>query len=159
EFMEIVQGHWNTWADDALVVDRASGRFADPEKVRRISYQGEHFASRGPLTVPRTPQGHPVVIQAGQSGRGRKFAARWGEVVFTSNPVREDAARAYRDMKADTAQLGRDPDQLKIAALCHPVVGKTKAEAEDKRAFLDTLPLEVDSLMLLSENNNFDFGS
>jgi FMN-dependent oxidoreductase (nitrilotriacetate monooxygenase family) len=159
EFMEIVHGHWDTWADDALVLDRATGRFADPDKVKRIAYKGEHFASRGPFTVPRTPQGQPVVIQAGQSTRGRKFASRWGEIVFTSNPSREEAARIYREMKEDTARLGRDPDQVTIATLCHPVVGKTKAEAEDKRAFLENLPLEVDSLMLLSENNNFDFGS
>ncbi|MGD9802673.1 MAG: LLM class flavin-dependent oxidoreductase [Hyphomicrobiaceae bacterium] len=159
EFMEVVHGHWNTWSDDALIVDRVSGRFADPEKVQRIAYEGEHYTSRGPFTVPRAPQGHPVVIQAGQSTRGRKFASRWGEVVFTSNPTREEAAKAYADMKAETARLGRNPDHLKIATLCHPVVGKTRAEAEDKRAFLESLPLEVDSLMLLSENNNFDFGA
>jgi FMN-dependent oxidoreductase (nitrilotriacetate monooxygenase family) len=159
EFMEVVHGHWDTWDDDALVLDRTTGRFADPGKVRRIAYQGEYFASRGPFTVPRTPQGHPVVIQAGQSSRGQRFASRWGEVVFTSNPMREDAARAYAALKAEAAGLGRNPDHMKIATLCHPVVGKTRAEAEDKRAFLDTLPLEVDSLMLLSENNNFDFGA
>ena len=159
EFMEIVHGHWDTWADDALIVDRSTGRFADPAKVKRIDYKGEVFSSRGPFTVPRTPQGHPVVIQAGQSGRGRRFASRWGEVVFTSNPNREDAAKAYAEMKADMARLGRDPEHMKIASLCHPVVGETKAEAEDKLALIEKLPLEVDSLMLLSENNNFDFGA
>ncbi|MFV0294918.1 MAG: NtaA/DmoA family FMN-dependent monooxygenase [Hyphomicrobiaceae bacterium] len=159
EFMEIVHGHWNTWADDALIVDQKSRRFADASKVERIAYKGEYFASRGPFTVPRTPQGNPVVIQAGQSTRGRQFAARWGEVIFTSNPNREDAAKAYAAMKADAAARGRNPDHMKTAHLCHPVVGETRAEAEDKRAFLDTLPMEVDSLMLLSENTNFDFGS
>ena len=159
EFMEIVHGHWDTWADDAMILDRETNRFADPAKVKRVDYKGEHYSSRGPFTVPRTPQGHPVVIQAGQSGRGRKFASRWGEVVFTSNPNREDAAKAYAEMKADMASHGRDPDHMKIATLCHPIVGKTRAEAEDKRAFIETLPLEVDSLMLLSENNNFDFGA
>jgi FMN-dependent oxidoreductase (nitrilotriacetate monooxygenase family) len=159
EFMEIVHGHWDSWADDALIVDRKTKRFADGSKVHRIDYKGQHFSSRGPFTVPRTPQGHPVVIQAGQSSRGRQFASRWGEVVFTSNPNREDAAKAYADMKAAAAAMGRNPDLIKTAHLCHPVVAETRAEAEDKRAFLDTLPLEVDSLMLLSENNNFDFGS
>jgi alkanesulfonate monooxygenase SsuD/methylene tetrahydromethanopterin reductase-like flavin-dependent oxidoreductase (luciferase family) len=76
EFMQVVHGHWDTWADDALIVDKATGRFADPEKVRRLGHKGQHFGSRGPFTVPRSPQGHPVVIQAGQSGRGRHFAAR-----------------------------------------------------------------------------------
>ena len=72
EFLEVVHGHWDTWADDALIVDKATGRFADPGKVRRIDHKGEHFKSRGPFTVPRSPQGHPVVIQAGQSGRGHR---------------------------------------------------------------------------------------
>ena len=159
EFMEVVHGHWDTWSDDALIVDRASRRFADPTQVRRIDYKGEHFSSRGPFTVPRSAQGHPVVIQAGQSGRGKKFASQWGEVVFTSNPVREEAAKAYAEMKADAAKLGRNPEHMKIASLCHPVVAATRAEAEDKFALIESLPLEVDSLMLLSENNNFDFGA
>ncbi|MCB1739123.1 MAG: NtaA/DmoA family FMN-dependent monooxygenase, partial [Gammaproteobacteria bacterium] len=122
EFMKVVLGHWDTWGDDALIVDRDSGRFADPDKVRRLDHSGEHYASRGPFTVPRTAQGHPVIIQAGQSGRGRQFAAQWGEIVFASNTVREDAARAYAEIKSNAAQLGRDPDSLKIATLCHPVV-------------------------------------
>ncbi len=159
EFMQVVKGHWDTWADDALILDRTTGRFADPDKVRRIDHKGTHFSSRGPFTVPRSPQGHPVVIQAGQSGRGRQFAAQWGELVFTSNPNIEPARKAYADMKAACAALGRNPDHMKIATLCHPVVAPTRAEAEDKFAFIETLPLEVDSLMLLSEATNFDFGS
>ncbi|MEZ5850656.1 MAG: LLM class flavin-dependent oxidoreductase [Hyphomicrobiaceae bacterium] len=159
EFMQVVKGHWDTWADDALLLDRATGRFADPDKVRRIDHQGTHFNSRGPFTVPRSPQGHPVVIQAGQSGRGRQFAAQWGELVFTSNPNIEPARKAYAEMKAACAAQGRNPDHMKIATLCHPVVAPTRAEAEDKFAFIETLPLEVDSLMLLSEATNFDFGA
>jgi FMN-dependent oxidoreductase (nitrilotriacetate monooxygenase family) len=129
EFMEIVHGHWDTWADDALIVDRSTGRFADPDKVRRIDYEGEYFKSRGPFTVPRSQQGHPVVIQAGQSGRGRKFAARWGELIFTSNPTIEPAAAAYADMKADAARNGRNPDHMKICTLCHPIVAETPRRA------------------------------
>jgi FMN-dependent oxidoreductase (nitrilotriacetate monooxygenase family) len=159
EFLEVVTGHWDSWADDALIVDRATGRFADPEKVRRIDHVGSHFRSRGPFTVPRSPQGHPVVIQAGQSGRGRAFAARWGELIFTSNPHIEPSRANYKELKADCARNGRNPEHMKIAALCHPVVAPTRAEAEDKFAFIETLPLEVDSLMLLSEALNYDFGS
>ena len=159
EFMEVVHGHWDTWADDALIVDKATGRFADPAKVRRIGHRGRHFKSRGPFTVPRSPQGHPVVIQAGQSGRGRRFAARWGELIFTSNPDLASSRKNYAELKADAASLGRNPEHMKIAVLCHPVVAATRAEAEDKFALIEKLPLEVDSLMLLSENTNFDFGS
>ena len=79
EFMEIVLGHWNSWDDDAVLYDKVNQRFADPSKVRRLDYEGEHYRSRGPFTVPRSRQGHPVVIPAGQSERGRAFAARWGE--------------------------------------------------------------------------------
>lgn len=159
EFLEVVTGHWNTWTDDALIVDKSTGQFADPDKVQRLDHVGKHFRSRGPFTVPRTPQGHPVVIQAGQSGRGRAFAARWGELIFTSNP-HIDAARAnYRSLKEDCANNGRNPDHMKLAALCHPIVAETRAEAEDKFAFIETLPVEADSLMLLSEALNFDFGS
>jgi len=159
EFMHVVHGHWDTWADDALIIDKSNGRFADPEKVRRLDHHGRHFRSRGPFTVPRSPQGHPVIIQAGQSGRGRRFAARWGELIFVSNPNLEPAKVAYAELKADAASHGRDPDHMKIATLCHPVVGATKTEAEDKFALIERLPLEVDSLMLLSEATNFDFGA
>jgi FMN-dependent oxidoreductase (nitrilotriacetate monooxygenase family) len=159
EFMEVVHGHWDTWADDALIVDKASGRFADPAKVVRLDHRGEHFASRGPFTVPRSTQGHPVVIQAGQSGRGRRFAARWGELIFASYANKEVGRATYAEIKEEAARLGRDPDGVRIAQLCHPVVGETRAEAEDKRALIDMLPLEVDSLMLLSELLNFDFGA
>ncbi len=159
EFLEVVTGHWDTWADDALIVDKQTGRFADPSKVRRLNHAGPFFKSPGPFTVPRSAQGHPVLIQAGQSGRGKRFAARWGELIFTYNPGLEASKKNYADLRAACASQGRDPDSMKIGALVHPVVAATKAEAEDKRALLDKLPLEVDSLMLLSEALNFDFGS
>src|SRR5919201_3679322 len=89
EFMEVVLGHWKSWDDDALIVDKSSGRFADASKVRRLDYEGEFFRSRGPFTVPRSAQGHPVIIQAGQSGRGQRFAGRWGEVIFATAPTVE----------------------------------------------------------------------
>lgn len=159
EFLEVVLGHWDTWADDALIVDKATGRFADPAKVRRVDYQGKYYASRGPFTVPRSAQGHPVLIQAGQSGRGKRFAAEWGEMIFTYTPTVEVGKKEYAALKAQCAATGRDPNGMLIGALVHPVVAATKMEAEDKRAALDKLPLEVDSLMLLSEALNFDFGS
>jgi FMN-dependent oxidoreductase (nitrilotriacetate monooxygenase family) len=159
EFMEIVHGHWDTWADDALILDKRSGRFADPAKVKRLDYKGAVHSSRGPFTVPRTPQGHPVVIQAGQSGRGRRFAAEWGELIFTHYPTVAEGRRMYAELKADCANAGRDPEQMKICHLVYCVVAPTRGEAEDKRAAFDKLPLEVDALMLLSEALNFDFGA
>src|SRR6202789_2312405 len=82
EFMEVVLGHWDSWEEDAILFDRENGIFADPAKVHRLDHKGKFFTSRGPFTVPRSPQGRPIVIQAGQSGRGKAFATRWGELMF-----------------------------------------------------------------------------
>jgi FMN-dependent oxidoreductase (nitrilotriacetate monooxygenase family) len=157
EFMEVVLGHWDAWEDDAIVQDQASGLFAHPEKVHRLDYQGRYFRSRGPFTVPRSAQGHPVIIQAGQSGRGRRFGARWGEVIFVVYPGIETGKREYADFKADIAGCGRDPDEVLVTQLVNTVSAASKAEAEDKWAVIDKLPLEIDALSLLSEALNFDF--
>lgn len=159
EFLEVVLGHWDTWADDALVMNKQTGFFAHPDKVRRIEHEGRYFKSRGPFTVPRSAQGRPVLIQAGQSGRGQRFASEWGELIFSYNIGVEAGAKGYAAMKAACAATGRDPDSMKIATLVYPVVAETRAEAEDKRALLETLPKEIDSLLLLTEAMNFDFGS
>ena len=134
EFMEVVLGHWNTWEDDAIVQDKASGLFGRPEKVHRLDHQGRFFRSRGPFTVPRSSQGHPVIIQAGASGRGKRFGAEWGEVIFVIYPTLELGQRDYADFKAEVARCGRDPEHVKITHLVSPVTAATKAEAEDKWA-------------------------
>jgi FMN-dependent oxidoreductase (nitrilotriacetate monooxygenase family) len=159
EFMEVVLGHWDSWDDDALVVDKVTGRFADPARVRRLDHVGQFYRSRGPFTVPRTPQGHPVVIQAGQSGRGRRFAGRWGEVIFAAAPNVELGKRGYAALRAEAALAGRDPDTMRICNLVLPVCAETKMAAEDKMALVERLPLEIDQLSLLSEALNFDFAS
>ena len=157
EFMEIVLGHWDSWDDDAVACDKERKIFAHPDKVRRIDYKGQYLASRGPFTVPRSPQGHPVIMQAGMSGRGQRFAARWGELLFVVHHSLEAARAAYVKGKAAVADNGRDPDSQKICSLFYPVVAATKAEAEDRKALYDTLPNEVDQLSLLSEALNYDF--
>ena len=159
EFLEVVLGHWDTWEEDAFILDKAGDRFADPEKVHRLDHQGQYFKSRGPFTVPRSPQGHPVLIQAGQSGRGQRFAADWGEMIFVVHPNLEHGKDGYAKLKAMAAERGRDPDGMRICHLCSPVVAETRAEAEDMAARIAALPTEADSLMLLSEALNFDFGS
>jgi FMN-dependent oxidoreductase (nitrilotriacetate monooxygenase family) len=157
EFMEVVMGHWDTWEDGSIVADRESGLFAHPDKVRRLDYEGEFFRSRGPFTVPRSAQGHPVIIQAGQSARGTSFAARWAECVFVNYHGIEQARRDYATLKGKVAEAGRDPEHVRICAGVYPVVAETRAEAEDKVALIDRLPKEIDSLSLLSEVLNFDF--
>jgi FMN-dependent oxidoreductase (nitrilotriacetate monooxygenase family) len=157
EFMEIVLGHWDSWDDDAVAADKQNNVYAHPSKVRRLDYRGKYLASRGPFTVPRSPQGHPVVMQAGMSGRGRLFAARWGELLFVVHHSLESAKAAYDKARADLVAVGRDPDSQKICTLFYPVTAATRAEAEDKKAAYDKLPNAIDQLSLLSEALNYDF--
>jgi FMN-dependent oxidoreductase (nitrilotriacetate monooxygenase family) len=160
EFMEVVMGHWTSWDDDAIVQDKKTGLFAHGDKVRRIDHRGKYFQSRGPFTVPRSKQGHPVVIQAGQSGRGKKFAARWGELLFVGSPPTLDIGRAnYKGMKESIAAEGRNPDHVVIAPSAYIVCAETKMEAEDKLALTEKLTTDIDALSLLSEAMNFDFAS
>ncbi|MDQ2803972.1 MAG: LLM class flavin-dependent oxidoreductase [Pseudomonadota bacterium] len=159
EFMQVVLGHWGTWENDSLVVDKATGLFAHPDKVHRLDYQGHFFRSRGPFTVPRSAQGQPVIIQAGQSGRGKTFAARWAELVFVANHELDRAKQDYAAFKDAVADAGRDPEQVKVTMAVYPVVAETRAEAEDKLARIDELPRDIDRLSLLSEVLNFDFAT
>lgn len=159
EFMEVVLGHWDSWADDALIVDKAAGRFADSDKVTRLQHEGEWFRSRGPFTVPRTPQGRPVLIQAGQSGRGQQFAARWGELVFAIYPTLEIGQGIYRGLKDLVAKAGRDPKTVRLAPAVYLIPGETRAIAEAKRELIEAQAKTIDSLALLSEALNFDFAS
>src|ERR1043166_3469759 len=159
EFMEVVLGHWDSWQDGSLIIDKKSGRFADPAKVKRLDHKGKFFKSRGPFTVPRSPQGHPVIIQAGASGRGQRFAGRWGEVIFAAHRAIAPAKEAYGAVKDEAARLGRDPDHISICNILTPIAGATKAEAEDKMATISKLPLEIDALSLLAEGLNYDFAA
>lgn len=155
EFMEVVMGHWDTWQDDSIVLDRQKGIFADPSKVRRLDHSGRFFRSRGPFTVPRSAQGHPVIIQAGQSGRGKAFASRWGELVFVIYPNLAVAKRNYADLKAEISTAGRG--NVCIAPAVYTIVGETRAMAEDKVALTERLAEPMDALVLLSEVLNYDF--
>jgi len=159
EFLEAVLGHWDSWDDDAIVADKVNNLYAHPDKVRRLDYEGKFIKSRGPFTVPRSPQGHPVVIQAGQSGRGKQFAARWGELIFVVYPDIESGKQRYAELKASAAALGRDPDHMKITTLAYIMTGESQSEAEDKKAAYDKLTTDIDQLSLLSEALNFDFAA
>ncbi len=159
EFMEVVLGHWDSWDDDAIIADRDSGRFADPDKVRRLDFEGKWFRSRGPFTVPRSAQGRPVLIQAGQSGRGQRFAARWGELVFAIYPNVAVGQKVYTAFKDQVVKCGRDPAHVKVAPAIYVIPGETRGIAEAKMEVIDKLAKPVDALALLSEVLNFDFAS
>lgn len=160
EFLEAVTALWDSWEDDALVLDRESGVFADPDKVHEVGHRGEYFTVRGPLTVPRTPQGRPTILQAGSSGRGRSFAGRWADLVFTAAPGLAVAQQQYAEQKEAVAHAGRDPKEVRLLPMAYTVVGETEAIAREKeRLFLDEYVHPLASLALLSEVNNYDFAA
>src|SRR5690606_27885488 len=110
--------------------------FANPEKIRRLDHRGDWFKSRGPFTIPRSPQGEPILIQAGQSGRGKQFAAKWGDLVFVIYPNLAIGRESYADFKDYLDQIGRGRDSVNVLPAIYCISGETDAEAEDKRAAL-----------------------
>ncbi|MCI0794684.1 MAG: LLM class flavin-dependent oxidoreductase [Chloroflexi bacterium] len=132
EYVEVTKGLWDSWEDDAFIRDKESGVFFDPEKLHRLNHQGEFFSVQGPLTISRSKQGQPVLIQAGSSEAGKEFASRVADAVFTGQGSLEDSATFYQDIKGRAAKHGRNPDEILILPGCNPIVGETAAEAERK---------------------------
>lgn len=157
EFIEVVSKLWDSWDEDALVLDRHTQTFADAEKVRYINHVGEWFKSRGPINIPRSPQGRPVIIQAGSSGRGKAFAARWAEVIFTVQHNSEAMKAYYEEVKADLPKYGREREDCKILPAFMPFVGATEAIALDKKALHNELVHPLAGLSTLSNHANYDF--
>ncbi len=139
EFMQVVLGLWDSWADDALIDDPATGRFADPPRIRRLDHAGAHYRVEGPHNIPRPPQGWPVLVQAGSSDTGRRFAARYAEAVFTAQLDRETSRAFTADLKAQAAAMGRDPGQVLVLPGLSAVIGGTEAEARRLARELDEL--------------------
>ena len=139
EFHAVVTGLWDSWADDAWVRDQASGIFFDPEKMHILDHKGEHLSVRGPLNIARPIQGWPVIVQAGASDAGRQFAAETAEVVFGSSRTIEEAREFYQDVKARMTAAGRSAGHCKILPGALVTVGRTRDEAREKQALLDSL--------------------
>lgn len=136
EFLRVVFGLWDTWEDDAVVMDRERGVVIDPTKVHPLDHEGQHFRVRGPLNLPRAPQGYPVIAQAGSSERGRDFAAAWSELIFTPQPILKAAKSFYDDIKSRAVNLGRDPNDIKVLPGAFVVVGESEGIAREKDALL-----------------------
>ena len=135
EHVQIVKGLWDSWADDTIIDDRQNAVFANTDRIRPIDFKGEYFNVAGPLNLPRGPQGHPVLVQAGSSEDGRGFAARHAEAVFTAHIEKATAQAFYSDMKKRVAAEGRRPDQVLILPGLCPTIASTEAEA--KRLLLE----------------------
>ncbi|WP_036506706.1 MULTISPECIES: LLM class flavin-dependent oxidoreductase [Nocardia] len=165
EFVDVATKLWDSWDDDAFIGDKELGIHSDPDKVREINHIGEFFRVAGPLNVPRSPQGYPVLVQAGSSEDGKGFAARYAEAVFTAQQTLEDGKQFYADLKERARRLGRDPGTVKILPGIVPVIGDTEAHARElddeltrliqpeyqRRTLAERFKLPVDALDLDSE--------
>src|SRR5258707_4564366 len=129
EFMDVVNALWDSWADDAVVDDRSGGRYARPDRIRPINHRGDYYRVGGPLNLPRCPQGRPVLVQAGSSDIGRRFAARHADAVFTAHVEKATAQAFYADLKALATAEGRTPDQVLILPGLSPMIASTEVEA------------------------------
>ncbi len=151
EFVDVATALWDSWEDDALVLDEATGIFADPGRVHRIDHDGEHFTVRGPLNTPRSVQGRPLLVQAGSSESGKDFAARYAEAIFTAQRSVADGKAFYHDVKARAVKFGRSADEVKILPGIVPFIGPTEdAAAELEQQFTDLISPEY-SLRQLSQ--------
>jgi FMN-dependent oxidoreductase (nitrilotriacetate monooxygenase family) len=151
EFLEVTTALWDSWEDDAVIADKASGVYADPAKVHEIDHRGTFFRVRGPLNATRSPLGRPLLVQAGSSEDGKAFAAAHAEAVFTAQQTFDDGRAFYRDLKNRLSQHGRAQDSLKVLPGIVPVLGGTEAEAERLAAKLDELIIPVRAVRQLSD--------
>ncbi len=156
EVLEACFALWNGWDPDALVRDKAAGIMADPTKVRYANYEGRWIRTRGPLSIPRSPQGHPVIMQAGSSDRGRAFAARWAEVIFTIQRGRDEMREFYDDIKSRMQERGRAPSECAILPAVTVVLGETASIANERAEYLNSLIDPELSLAASSSNLGAD---
>lgn len=150
EHVEVVKKLWDSFEDDAFIRDKASGQFLDLNKLHATNHVGPFFKVQGPLNVPRSPQGHPVIVQAGQSESGRSLAAQTAEVIFTSHQHLHTAQEFYRDIKKRARAAGRNPNHLLIMPGVAPFIGRTLEEAQEKYRALTSLIIESDGISLLN---------
>jgi FMN-dependent oxidoreductase (nitrilotriacetate monooxygenase family) len=132
EFVRVVTGLWDSWEDDAFVRDKASGIYFDPDKLHVLNHKGRHFAVRGPLSSARTPQGRPLLVQAGAAVQGQEIAGAYADAVYAMSYDLPAAQKYYSVVRANAAAHGRNPDHVKILPGFTPYVGRTEAEARAK---------------------------
>ncbi|MDR0281343.1 MAG: LLM class flavin-dependent oxidoreductase [Paucimonas sp.] len=158
EHVQVVQGLWDSWEDDAFTRDKQSGEFFDPDKLHALNHQGEFFKVKGPLNIARSRQGQPLIFQAGTSEDGRNFAARQADAIFVSPEGFSDARAYYQDLKQRARNFGRNPDELFILPGIRPIVGLDAEDAERRyQQAVDLVSIE-DALVALGRPfNDYDF--
>ncbi len=134
EYIDVCNALWDAWEPDAVKMDGENGVFIDPSKVKAVNFEGDHYKVRGPLNVPRGPQGRPVIVAPGGSPRGRKFSGRNAEVVLAQAHGVADMKKYREDVRAHAIEFGRDPDSMKVLFAISPVVVDSKEEAEEYKA-------------------------
>ncbi|MFJ2081210.1 LLM class flavin-dependent oxidoreductase [Micromonospora chokoriensis] len=139
EFIEVSLKLWDSWDDAAPLGDKDAGLWGDDDLLYPPEHSGRHFRVAGPLNVPRSPQGYPLLVQAGSSEDGKDLAARYAEAVFTAQQTLAEAQAFYRDLKRRAAQVGRDPNTIKILPGIVPAIGASEAEARALEEELDRL--------------------
>ena len=158
EYLEVTKGLWDSWEDDAFVRNKETGQFIDPHKLHRVNHKGEFFSVQGPLTISRSKQGRPILIQAGSSEAGKEFASQVADAVFTGQATIEDAQEFYQDVKGRAVKHGRRSEEILMLPGCNPIVGATPEEAEAKYQEISNLVVIDDALNYLGRYfNDLDF--
>ena len=140
ESVAIVRALWDSWDDDAFVRDKASGQFFSPEKLHTLNHKGAFFSVKGPLNIPRSPQGYPVLIQAGASEDGMDLAAEIADVVFSPHLTLDTAKAYYSELKAlAEKKYGRNPDDIKILPGVSAIVARSDSDADAEYERLQAL--------------------
>ncbi|GAA1641715.1 LLM class flavin-dependent oxidoreductase [Nonomuraea maheshkhaliensis] len=150
EFLEVVTKLWDSWEDGAVLADRAAGRYADAGRIHPIDHAGDHFSVAGPLNTSRSPQGHPLLVQAGSSEDGKEFAARHAEAVFTAQQTLREGQEFYADLKRRLPAHGRRPEDLLVLPGISPIIGSTEREAHALEKELEELLIPAYGLAQLS---------
>lgn len=151
EFVEVVLKLWDSWEDGAFIGDKAQGQLVDPDRIHTINHKGRYFSVRGPLEVPRSPQGRPVLFEAGSSEPGKNLSARFADAIFTAQPDYENARAFYQDVKLRVRAFGRNPDHVLILPGLSFFIGGTEAEAQALRDEFEDLTLPTYGLAQLNQ--------
>lgn len=158
EFVSVCKALWDSVEPDAILRDRSTGQFADPSKVHRVDHHGEHFDVAGPLPSVPSPQGHPVLVQAGASPRGIAASASFADVVFGLGGHLPSQVKHRAALDAALVEAGRRPEDVGILWATQVVLGRTAAEAAARKEEMATMLMDEDAVgAYLSYNSGFDF--